>query len=203
MGSFPFWWTASTCGSFNSCMVCLSVGSREDVCNSLQWGIHRLWNPAGNQKEGEKNAPSPALWEIVSCLEGPAECGFNGFFSHLISGWFLGIFVPKYGQKLPCAHIHMSRSYTTNTVTAAEMGLMFIFHRSYLYLRKNNSFSFRYLVMPQAILLSQRRMEKTKKEAFVTNARHMINELLIDTQTQGSGVWYKNLNRIGQTKSVD
>lgn len=57
--------------------------------------------------------------------------------------------------------------------------------------------------MPQAILLSQRRMEKTKKEAFVTNARHMINELLIDTQTQGSGVWYKNLNRIGQTKSVD
>lgn len=52
MGSFPFWWTASTCGSFNSCTVCLLAGSEEDGCSSLQWGACRLWR--GNWRRRRK-----------------------------------------------------------------------------------------------------------------------------------------------------
>lgn len=61
MGSFPFWWTASTCGSFNSCTVCLLVGREEDGCSSLQRGACRLWR--GNWRRGRR----PRLASCWAC----------------------------------------------------------------------------------------------------------------------------------------
>lgn len=96
MGSFPFWWTASTCGSFNSCTVCLLVGSEEDGCSSLQWGACRLWR--GNWRRRRKPWLA-SCWACRVLLK-------TGGFVYLTPQWVMvekGLY-QNHGQ--PYAHIH-------------------------------------------------------------------------------------------------